>query len=92
MGDYTHVIYAHVLSDELFSRPLALAAIMLGLPMPRCRGRVLPNGRWEIATRIEGRGVVPYTEDIIYTMEYPNWNKGADMAMLGAVIPWTCKY
>jgi hypothetical protein len=39
----------------------------------------------EIETRIEGRGVVPYTEDIIYTMEYPNWNKGADMAMLGAL-------
>jgi hypothetical protein len=53
--------------------------------MPRCRGRVLPNGRLEIETRIEGRGVVPYTEDIIYTMEYPNWNKGADMAMLGAL-------
>jgi hypothetical protein len=72
MGDYTHVFYAHNISEELFSRPMALAAIQLGLPMPRCRGRVLPNGRWEIETRIEGRGIVPYTEDIVYTKEYPN--------------------
>jgi hypothetical protein len=85
MGDYTHVVYAHVLSDELFSRQLALAAIQLNLPMPRCRGRFLPNGRWEIETLIRGCDVVPDTEDITYTMEYPDWNKGADMAMLGAL-------
>jgi hypothetical protein len=85
MGDYTHVFYAHNASEELSSRPLALPAIQLGLPMPRCKGRVLPNGRWEIETRIEGRGIVPYTEDIVYTKEYPNWNKGADMAMFGAL-------
>jgi hypothetical protein len=45
--------------------------------------------QWEIETVIRGGAIAPYTEDIIYTMEYHDWDRGANMAMQ-EVLPRLC--
>jgi len=89
-GEFTVMSTPEEDDDSLFGDQLATLTSLLGLPPPEFRGKELPptspgDHRWLIEGNVRGRHVKPYTQDIVFYKESPNWEIGVEMAMQDAL-------
>src|SRR5664279_4577670 len=89
MSTFTEFAVARDRRTENFSKQLAELATLVGISVPKFRGKLLykEHGieRWLIETRIPGRKDDPAAEDMVYETRYPNWECSVEIAMQGAM-------